>query len=101
MNDCHFVVDRKPESVLKQRWVFKEIQNNFSYFSNENIYSDRSSEPSCQDVQMKGITIFIYDYREWSLTMHGPHSVFHIGHCTVIHCDAGEQRKSDIPLTDQ
>ena len=21
--------------------------------------------------------------------MHGPHSVFDIGHCTVIHCDAG------------
>ena len=21
--------------------------------------------------------------------MHGPHSVFEIGHCTVIHCDAG------------
>ena len=21
--------------------------------------------------------------------MHGPHSVFNIGHCTVIHCDAG------------
>ena len=20
--------------------------------------------------------------------MHGPHSVFHIGHCMVIHCDA-------------
>ena len=21
--------------------------------------------------------------------MHGPHNVFDIGHCTVIHCDAG------------
>ena len=21
--------------------------------------------------------------------MHGPHSVFDIGHCTVIHCDDG------------
>ena len=21
--------------------------------------------------------------------MHGPHSVFDFGHCTVIHCDAG------------
>ena len=22
--------------------------------------------------------------------MHGPHSDFDIGHCTVIHCDAGD-----------
>ena len=21
--------------------------------------------------------------------MHGPHSIFDIGHCTVIHCNAG------------
>ena len=28
--------------------------------------------------------------------MHGPHSVFDIGHCTVIHCDAG-----DMLLVDQ
>ena len=41
--------------------------------------------------------------------MHGPHSVFDIGHYTVIHCDAGgvslvtneKQRKTDIRLTDQ
>ena len=34
------------------------------------------------------------------------HSVFDIGHCTVIHCDAGgltneKQKESDIRLTDQ
>ena len=28
--------------------------------------------------------------------MHGPHSVFDIGHCTVIHCDAG-----GVALVDQ
>ena len=28
--------------------------------------------------------------------MHGPHSVFDIGHCTVIHCDAG-----GVSLVDQ
>ena len=42
--------------------------------------------------------------------MHGPHSVFDIGHCTVIHRDAGsvslvaqskEDKKNDISLTDQ
>ena len=28
--------------------------------------------------------------REPAITaMHGPHSVFDFGHCTVIHCDAG------------
>ena len=41
--------------------------------------------------------------------MHSPRSVFDIGHCTVIHCDAGgvslvyneKQRKTDISLTGQ
>ena len=42
--------------------------------------------------------------------MHGPHSVYDIGQCMVIYCDAGEvccwltnekQRKTDIHLTDQ
>ena len=41
--------------------------------------------------------------------IHGPHSVFHIGHCTVKHCDAGgvllldqlKAEKTDIRLTDQ
>ena len=41
--------------------------------------------------------------------MHGPQSVFDIGHCTVIHCDVGgvslltneKQRKTDSRLTDQ
>ena len=41
--------------------------------------------------------------------MHGRHSVFDIGHCTVIHCDAGgvslvdqlKAEKIDICLTDQ
>ena len=28
--------------------------------------------------------------------MHGPHNVFDIGHCTVIHCDAG-----GVSLVDQ
>ena len=28
--------------------------------------------------------------------MHGPHSVFNIGHCTVIHCDVG-----GVSLVDQ
>ena len=28
--------------------------------------------------------------------MHSPHSVFDIGHCTVIHCDAG-----GVSLVDQ
>ena len=28
--------------------------------------------------------------------MHGSHSVFDIGHCMVIHCDAG-----GVPLVDQ
>ena len=28
--------------------------------------------------------------------MHGPHNVFDIGHCTFIHCDAG-----DVSLVDQ
>ena len=28
--------------------------------------------------------------------MHGPHSVFDIGHCTVKHCDAG-----GVSLVDQ
>ena len=28
--------------------------------------------------------------------MHGPHSVFDIGHCTVIHCDA-----EGVSLVDQ
>ena len=41
--------------------------------------------------------------------MHGPHSVFDIGQCTVIHCDAEgvpwltneKLRKTDIRLNDQ
>ena len=41
--------------------------------------------------------------------MHGPHSVFDIGHCTVIHCDTGsvslvdqhKAEKNDIRLTVQ
>ena len=28
--------------------------------------------------------------------LHGPHSIFDIGHCTVIHCDAG-----GVSLVDQ
>ena len=28
--------------------------------------------------------------------MHGPHSALYIGHCTVIHCDAG-----GVSLVDQ
>ena len=41
--------------------------------------------------------------------MHGPHSVFDIGHCTIIYCDAGsaslvdqwKAEETDIRLTDQ
>ena len=42
--------------------------------------------------------------------MHGPHSGFDIGHCTVIHCDAGgwslvdqwkAKKKTDIRWTYQ
>ena len=33
--------------------------------------------------------------------MHGPHSVFDIGHCTVIHCDDGGVSLVDHRSTDQ
>ena len=32
---------------------------------------------------------FIYDKEPAIAAMHGPQSVFDIGHCTVVHCDAG------------
>ena len=53
-----------------------------------------------------GIHIRIKFSKPAIAAMHGPHGVFDIGQCTVIHCDAGgvswltneKQRKTDIRL---
>ena len=56
----------------------------------------------------EGIEIFKFLFKPAIAAVHCPQSVFDIGHCAVIHCDAGgvslvdqeKQRKIDIPLTD-
>ena len=44
-------------------------------------------------------SVLILETKPAIAAMHGQHSVFNIGHCTVIHCDAGgvslvDQRKA-------
>ena len=38
----------------------------------------------------------VYDSKPAFAAMHGPHSALDIGHCTVIHCNAG-----GVSLVDQ
>ena len=65
--------------------------------------TEQFSLPSCPNTDIKKTKTAI-------AAMRGPHSVFDSGHCTVIHCDAGEvyrwlinekHGKTDIRLTDQ
>ena len=42
------------------------------------------------------ITLFTVERKPAITAMHGSHSVFDIGHCTVIHCDGG-----GVSLVDQ
>ena len=45
---------------------------------------------------MSAVKIIIIRQKPAIAAMHGPHSVFDIGHCTVIHCDGG-----DVSLVDR
>ena len=49
---------------------------------------------------MLASSIFVKTVRRWTepviAAMHGPHSIFKIGHYTVIHCDGG-----GVSLVDQ
>ena len=46
-------------------------------------------------VSLLGSRLFSFETSYCSYA-HGPHSVFDIGHCTVMHCDAG-----GVSLVDQ
>ena len=45
---------------------------------------------------MTALFAWTFLYEPAIAAMHGPHSVFDIGQCTVIHCDAG-----GVSLVDQ
>ena len=48
------------------------------------------------NILFKGKCLLNYRMKPAVAAMHGRHSVFYIGHCTVIHCDAG-----GVSLADQ
>ena len=72
-----------------------KTNNIFRHLGTECEHPQLKLKVSQLTVTQTHLTLPIYTHRTHSnqkpafAAMHGPHSVFDIGHCTVIHCDAG------------